>query len=167
MSTRYQNVYKTCRKLAGLSQEQAAPVLGVEVRQLSNYENGHAKVPDDVVGRMAKLYKTEHLPIQHLKSTNELARKFLPDVFPTHTHSDAAMQTIMATRDGQKAEEAIIAALEDGELCEADLPLLIDFVKHSKAAIGKRLSAKIYVTQWINTLLGNEHGFDPAKWGES
>ena len=55
MAEKQKFYYKTCRKLAGLTQEQASELLCVEVRSLSGYENG-AKVPDDIVARMADGY---------------------------------------------------------------------------------------------------------------
>jgi len=54
--------YKISRNSAGLTQEQAAEMLAEEtsrplaVRTLSDYENGHTKVPDEVVAAMAKVY---------------------------------------------------------------------------------------------------------------
>ena len=146
-------MYRDCRKIANLTQEQAIEHLGVEVHSLSDYETGKRKVPDDIVDKMAELYNSPLLAIWHLKTTSPLGAKYLPDVFPTCTNADAGIQSIMATRDGKKAEDAILGALESGDLSITDLPLLNEFIKATDASIGKRLSAKAYILKVINDLI--------------
>lgn len=46
------NIYKTCRELAGYTQEHAAELLGCSVRALARYESGEALVPDPVAYSM-------------------------------------------------------------------------------------------------------------------
>ena len=54
MSNECENLYKICRISAGLTQEQAAELLAVSQRTLSEYENGRARVPDDIVAAMVE-----------------------------------------------------------------------------------------------------------------
>lgn len=63
--------YKTCREQAGLTQEQAAPLLGIaESTTLSKYENGHIPVSQELVAAMIKVYRTPSLAKWHVEHTN-------------------------------------------------------------------------------------------------
>lgn len=62
------NIYQIARNQSGLTQENAAELLSVGVRTLSDYENGKYKVPDDVVIAMTEKYPAPWLPIMHLKN---------------------------------------------------------------------------------------------------
>lgn len=55
MSNECENLYKTCRVSAGFTQEEAAELLAVSSRMLSDYERDQARVPDDTVARMAEV----------------------------------------------------------------------------------------------------------------
>ena len=46
------------RKQAGLTQRQAAAMLGVSDKAVSKWENGRAKPTTDVLRKLAVLYKT-------------------------------------------------------------------------------------------------------------
>ena len=146
-----ENYYKTCRKLAGFTQESASPLLGVEPRRLSEYENG-AKVPDDVVDKMAEIYNAPMLAIWHIKMSSELTRKYLPDIYPTRTNSDLWMQTSIACKQSGLAEETIMTALCDGQLTFDDMPYIDAYIKHNDAATGNLMSAKAYISKAKNEL---------------
>ena len=151
MSNDCSNFYKTCRKVAGFTQEQAIELLGVEVRRLSDYENG-AKVPDDVVDKMADAYNAPLLAIWHLKTNSPLG-KYLPEIFPTQTDADLGLQTVFANKNAARAEEHIMAALEDGQLTAEDLPLIEAYIKYNDATTGSMLSGMAYVTKVRNQLM--------------
>lgn len=74
------NIYKTARRNAGLTQEQAAEQLYISVRSLAEYEAGRTIPPDDVVCRMVDVYGDKSLAYLHLKQSTEVGRKFLPDL---------------------------------------------------------------------------------------
>ena len=145
-------MYKECRQIAQFSQEDAALLLVVSVRQLSDYENGHAKVPDDVVDRMAEQYNAPLLAIWHMKET-PLGKKWLPDFFPTQASSDVWMQTRLACNDAKSAEDAILSALSDGELCDTDIEHIDAYIQHNNASVGKMMSAKAYVQKAKNEIM--------------
>ncbi|MCL2215440.1 MAG: helix-turn-helix transcriptional regulator [Defluviitaleaceae bacterium] len=98
MNKNCENRYKLCRETAGITQEQAAELLNVSVRQLSDYENGKAKVSDDTVERMAHHYKSHLLAWWHLKHHSVLG-KYLPEVMLTSTVGDMALQAGFAQDD--------------------------------------------------------------------
>lgn len=75
-----ENIYKSARRNAGMTQEQAAEQLYVSVRSLAEYEAGRTTPPDDVACRMIDVYGDRSLAYMHLKQSTEVGRRFLPDL---------------------------------------------------------------------------------------
>jgi len=80
MKQHCENIYKTARRAAGLTQEQAAEQLYISVRSLAEYEAGRTTPPDDVACRMIDVYGDRSLAYMHLKQSTEVGRRFLPDL---------------------------------------------------------------------------------------
>lgn len=76
------NIYKTCRRAAGFTQEAAAERLGISVESLRAYETGQRVPPNEVVELMVILYNAQHLAFQHLRETNALYNSVVPEVQP-------------------------------------------------------------------------------------
>ena len=74
------NIYKTSRKAAGLTQESAAERLGISVESLRAYESGQRIPPNEVVELMVILYNAQHLAYQHLRETNAMYGRVVPEV---------------------------------------------------------------------------------------
>lgn len=74
------NIYQSARKIAGLTQERAAELLGLSVRSLADYEAGLRLPPNDVADRMVTVYNSQLLAVQHLRNSTQIARDLLPDV---------------------------------------------------------------------------------------
>lgn len=74
------NIYQTARKVAGLTQERAAELLGLSPRTLADYEAGLRLPPNDVADRMVTVYNSQLLEVQHLRNSTQIARDLLPDV---------------------------------------------------------------------------------------
>ncbi len=74
------NIYKTCRKAAGFTQEAAAERLGISVESLRAYEGGQRIPPNEVVELMVILYNAQHLAYQHLRETNAMYGRVVPEV---------------------------------------------------------------------------------------
>ena len=74
------NIYKTCRKAAGFTQEAAAERLGISVESLRAYETGQRVPPNEVVELMVILYNAQHLAYQHLRETNAMYGRVVPEV---------------------------------------------------------------------------------------
>ena len=79
------SIYRICRDRAKLTQEEAAPKLGVSVRALGNYEAFSLEVgknipPEDIILAMAKIYRTPWLPLMHLKENTLIGRSIFPDM---------------------------------------------------------------------------------------
>ena len=80
MPGEYRNIYKTSRKAAGLTQESAAERLGISVESLRAYEGGQRIPPNEVVELMVILYNAQHLAYQHLRETNAMYGRVVPEV---------------------------------------------------------------------------------------
>ena len=80
MPGEYRNIYKTARSAAGLTQEAAAERLGLSVESLRAYETGGRIPPNEVVESMSILYNDLRLPFNHLRETNALYGRIVPQV---------------------------------------------------------------------------------------
>ena len=74
------NIYQSARKIAGLTQERAAELLGLSPRSLADYESGLRLPPSDVADLMVVVYNSQILAVQHLRECTRFARELLPDV---------------------------------------------------------------------------------------
>ncbi|MCI8442538.1 MAG: helix-turn-helix transcriptional regulator [Provencibacterium sp.] len=137
-----ESYYKTCRVLAGLTQEAAAELLHVSERSLSAYENG-AEVPEDIVDRMSQAYNSPLLACWHMKHHNVLG-KYLPDVFDPATNGDMAFQLIIARDDLDPATEIIKEIMRDLVVDEQERPALADQLEILRRVAGQIMSAVIY-----------------------
>lgn len=107
------NPYQACRVASGFTQERATELLAVSIRTLSNYENNHAPVPEDVVKKMIEVYNSPSLAWQHFKHTSILG-EYLTDVAPPQSYSDMVFQLILAENDLKPAVRQIMEALRHG-----------------------------------------------------
>jgi transcriptional regulator with XRE-family HTH domain len=126
-----------------MTQEQAAELLVVAPRTLCEYENGRARVPDDIVDAMSKHYKAPLLAWWHLKNTSVLG-KYLPDVIMPQTHGDMTAQLCSAEWRLRQIVDEIQRIMENGAVDEhekLDFDHAIEFVKQVNA---KLLSVVIY-----------------------
>lgn len=80
MKENFTNIYKSARRDAGITQEQAAEQLYVSTRSLAEYEAGRTIPPCDVVCRMVEVYGAKHLAYLHLKQSTEVGCRFLPEL---------------------------------------------------------------------------------------
>lgn len=107
MSNDCENLYKVCRTSAGLTQEQAAELLGVAPRTLSDYENERTRVPDDIVDAMSRIYKEPRLPAEskrdRLHGSSLVCQQELPRRLPlreARLHRRRSEQTAGERRTG-------------------------------------------------------------------
>lgn len=75
-------IYKTCREAAGYTQERAAELLNLSVRQLARFEAGELIPGDDIAYSMVMLYDSQYLAVQHLRSASHLAASIIPELDP-------------------------------------------------------------------------------------
>jgi len=141
-----QNRYKVSRANSGMTQESAASVLSVSPRTLSDYENGRAKVPDDIVATMSEVYKCPLLAWWHLRETSVLG-KFLPDIQMPQTNGDMVFQLIIAQDDLAPRIDTIKQILSDGVICEHEQHDFDSAVQGLKQIKAKIMSSILYAKQ--------------------
>ena len=79
MCKKGKTIYQTARYNTNFTQEKASELLNVSPKSLGDYERGETIPPDYVVVSMANLYDAEWLGLVHLKTNNDVGKKFLPD----------------------------------------------------------------------------------------
>lgn len=121
MPGEYQNIYKTCRKSAGLTQEAAAERLGISVESLRAYETGQRVPPNDVLELMVILYNAQHLAYQHLRETNALYSSVVPDVQPrTVLEASAKLTNRIFIFAESHADRRLLRITEDNVIAPAE-----------------------------------------------
>lgn len=120
------NIYKTCRKAAGFTQEAAAERLGISVESLRAYETGQRVPADDMVDLMSILYNSMYLIVQHSREKSAMYRSVVPEVQPRTVLEASAKLTnrIFAFADSH-ADRRLLRIAEDnvidaGERVEFD-----------------------------------------------
>lgn len=148
MSDSVKLYYKTCREMAGLTQDQAMNFLHIsEVSTLSKYENGHSKVPDIIVKQMAALYRSEKLVLWHIRYTHPELGDWLPDITEPKSDGDMAFDIVLAKDDMIALEEQIKSFLRDGFLdSEETRELKVNSLK-IKQIISKLTSVAAYIDE--------------------
>ena len=137
MNKECENRYKICREIAGLTQEQAAEKLSVSLRMLSNYENDHSPVPDDIVDAMAELYDCTLLALWHLKETSVLGRH-LPTITMPQTNGDMAFELILAQDGLAPSVMEVKRIVSSGEFCEVkklELEKAMEAIRQAKSKL--------------------------------
>ena len=117
------NIYQRARKVAGLTQEKAAEMMGISVRSLADYETGVRIPPNDVVELMVMVYNSQLLATQDLRNSARFARELLPDVQEMRL-PEAVLTLVDAIYDfaDDKLDRALIDIARDGVIEEAERP---------------------------------------------
>ena len=122
MKTYCKNIYKLCREAAWTNQDVAADLLGVSIRSLSDYETGKTIPPEDVVCRMVEIYNSPILAYMHLKTNNEVGRRFLPEIRVDNL-SEAVLRLQMNKHSLDSIEPQIVQIACDGIIDENEIPI--------------------------------------------
>lgn len=134
---------------AGLTQELAAELLHISIRTLSDYENGHTQVADDIVAAMADLYNSPILAWWHLRETSVLG-KFLPEIITPQTNGDMAFQVILAQDELAAAVTGIKQIMSDGEISSGEKVTYRECIELIKNANGKLFSVIAYAKKEVD-----------------
>ncbi|MGL4283622.1 MAG: helix-turn-helix domain-containing protein, partial [Eubacterium aggregans] len=105
MNNSGENIYRKCRKEAGLSTKEAAPLIGVQERTLRGYEcfiygSGGACPPEEVVLNMARAYGTLEVVYRHVSENTLLGRLLIPDVDFDENMALAYLKSIYGQENG-------------------------------------------------------------------
>lgn len=80
MQRKCRNIYQVARLYAGYNQETAAELINVSVESIRAYERGATIPPSATVLRMIDVYETPWLGYQHLKISDPVGQKHLPNI---------------------------------------------------------------------------------------
>ena len=123
MPEEYRNIYKTCRKAAGLTQEAAAERLGISVESIRAYETGQRVPPDEVVEAMSDLYNTLHLIVRHVREKNAMYSRVVPEVPKMDVLAASARLTNRIYRFAERhADKRLMLIAEDNVIDANERP---------------------------------------------
>ena len=141
------NIYRSARKIAGLTQERAAELLDLSVHTLADYETGVRIPPNGAAERMVTVYNSQLLAVQHLRNSSQFCRGLLPDVQPMAL-PEAVLTLVDAVYDfaDDRLDRELIDIARDGVISEDErerFERVVDKIRAlSAAAIALRLAAQ-------------------------
>ena len=142
MLTNGPNIYQAARKESCLTQEQAAERMEVSETTVKAWEQG-ARVPDnETVARMAELYGTPWLALEHLKQAGG-ALGVLPEV-TVQSLPTAAITLINRVLDfaERHRDRQLLRIAEDGIIDKTERPDFDDICRDLDGIVGAALQVK-------------------------
>lgn len=117
MQEENRNIYQTARKAAGYTQEAAAERLALSVESIRAYETGVRVPGNNTVERMVEVYNAQHLAYQHLKTTNALMSRVVPQL-EQRSLTEAAVRLVnrMNRMIRTDAGSRLLEITEDGKV---------------------------------------------------
>ena len=145
MPGEYRNIYKTARSAAGLTQEAAAERLGLSVERIRAYETGGRVPPSQVVELMVILYNAQHLAYQHLRETNELYGRIVPQV-DERSLMEAALRTHNRLSQIEKrgSLDRLLEIAEDDRIDEDERPEFLAIVAELREIVRSALELQLH-----------------------
>lgn len=145
MPEEYRNIYKAARRAAGMTQERAAELLCVSVRSLADYETGQRVPPGDVVDRMATIYDNIALGIQHIRETNKLMARVVPEL-EERSLMELALRIYNRIRHFSKegGVERLLDIAEDGQIDESERPEFAAILADMREIVKSGLELEVY-----------------------
>ena len=101
MNESCRNIYQLARNVSGLTQEQAAELLGVSARSLGSYEAGNIIPHGDIVADMAVVYGAKWLGYEHLRLSTKLGQEILPAI----NIDDIAKSVLVLQKESSDVED--------------------------------------------------------------
>ena len=142
MSGEYPNLYQRARKTTCLTQEQAAERLDVSETTVKAWEQG-TRVPDnETVARMAELYGTPWLALEHLRSAGSTLG-VIPEI-TVQSLPTAAITLINRVLDfaERHRDRQLLRIAEDGVIDEKERPDFDAIVQDLDGIVGAALQVK-------------------------
>lgn len=145
MQDECQNIYKTARKAAGLTQERAAELLGICVESVRAYETGRTIPSSHVVERMVDRYNAQHLAYEFLKETNALVGRIVP-ALEARSVLEVAVRIHNRIRafSEHHSVERLIAIAEDNIIDNEEMPDFLAIVAELREIIKSGLELEVY-----------------------
>lgn len=145
MPGEYRNIYKTARSAAGLTQEAAAERLGLSVESLRAYETGGRIPPNEVVESMSILYNDLRLPFNHLRETNALYGRIVPQV-DERSLMEAALRihNRLSRIEQHGSLDRLLEIAEDDLIDDAERPEFMAIVAELREVIRGALELQLH-----------------------
>lgn len=115
MEQKSQNIYKTARIVAGLTQERWAEAVGVSPDSIRGYESGAVIPHDETVRAMCEISGLAPLGYWHLAGKSRLAADTLPQVARLPL-PQAVVQLLCAVADFTDDHPGLIRMAADGQI---------------------------------------------------
>ena len=145
MPGEYRNIYKTARTAAGFTQESAAERLDISVESIRAYETGQRIPPNEVVELMVILYNAQHLAFQHLRETNALYGRIVPQV-DERSLMEAALRihNRLSRIEQHGSLDRLLEIAEDNIIDDAERPEFMAIVAELREVIRGALELQLH-----------------------
>ena len=145
MPGEYRNIYKTARAAAGLTQESAAERLDISVESIRAYETGQRIPPNEAVELMVILYNAQHLAYQHLRETNALYGRIVPQV-DERSLMEAALRihNRLSRIEQHGSLDRLLEIAEDNIIDDAERPEFMAIVAELREVIRGALELQLH-----------------------
>lgn len=137
-----QNIYKTARRYAGLTQERWAEAVGVSVDSIRTYENGSVLPADATVAAMCEISNHTALGYWHLRNKSPLAADTLPEVEQLPL-PQAVVQLLCAIKDFNDYHSDLLALAADGKITTSEAAAWENIVARLDAVIRAAIQVKV------------------------
>lgn len=121
-------MYKTARKEAGLSLEEASFRLHISRKTLVNYENGDSPIPSDIVYRMAIIYGKPELLVNHCAKNCPIGQLITQEL-RKRDMATSVLGLLKELDDVNRLKTQLIEIASDGELDDSEIPDFKKFLK--------------------------------------
>lgn len=132
-------MYKSARKEAGFSIQEAAWQLHVGSRTLTNYEQGYTIPPPEVVLNMVKLYNCPELTAKYCAKICPIGQVYA-HCYERNNMATTVLSLLKEFTDVEKLKDKLIAIACDNRLDESEIPEFRDILKEAielEKAIGE------------------------------
>ena len=136
------NIYKTARKVAGLTQERWAEAVGVSVDSIRGYETGAVIPADETVRAMAEISGLSPLAYWHLCNKSALAADTLPEVEQLPL-PQAVVQLLCAINDFKDYHGDLLTLAADGKITTSEAAAWENIVARLDAVIRAAIQVKV------------------------
>lgn len=137
-----QNIYKTARRYAGLTQERWAEAVGVSVDSIRTYENGSVLPADATVAAMCEISNHTALGYWHLRNKSPLAADTLPEVEQLPL-PQAVVQLLCAIKDFGDYHSDLLEIAADGKVTTIEAAAWENIVARLDAVIRAAIQVKV------------------------
>ena len=142
MEQKPRNIYKTARKVAGLTQERWAEAVGVSVDSIRGYETSAVVPADETVRAMAEISGLSPLAYWHLCNKSALAADTLPEVEQLPL-PQAVVQLLCAINDFSDYNCDLLDLAADGKITISEAAAWENIVARLDAVIRAAIQVKV------------------------